>query len=236
MGNETTAKISSTDSSRRESVGHTGSRVVQLGTRANQQGGLSHEVRERRTSEQQDHDVEMEPDLRGESEPENSEVSREAQSQDHQLHDVVEESDMELDLLAESESDSDDQSNEVASSNIQRNVQALGSDIGGVTNNLAMFSDDDSDDSTQQEDEDEEDESDGNDSDEREVTSGTLQQSVAATGSTVGGTGGSTSTVVDEFSIGSEEQAFERRSANPPTTQRTNLAPVSMQWVCFISD
>lgn len=76
-------------------------------------------------------------------------------SQDANAEGVEQESDMELDLLAESESDSDDQSNlnDAASSVAQRSIQThatAGSDAGGGVGNLALFSEDDSDDSTQQ--------------------------------------------------------------------------------------
>lgn len=155
------------------------------------------------------------------------------------------ESDMELDLLAESESDSDDNQsnlNDAASSVAQRSIQThatAGSDTGGGVANLALFSEDDSDDSTQQEDDDEdEDESEANDSDDRDTTvAGT--SGATTTAGTVGtasasAAGGAASAAsnsvggVDEFAIANEEQVFERRL--PSSTQRGNLAPVSMQW------
>jgi len=161
------------------------------------------------------------------------------------------ESDMELDLLAESESDSDDNTsniNDAASSVAQRSIQThatAGSDPGGGVANLALFSEDDSDDSTQQEDEDdEEDESDGNESDDRDTavaggaagTAGTSGTSAAPGNANNANTAAATGAAAaanaaanaDDFNIVNDDQLFERRPA--AGAQRGNLAPLSMQW------
>ncbi|VEN44475.1 unnamed protein product [Callosobruchus maculatus] len=115
-------------------------------------------------------------------------------------------SDPELDLLAETESDSDDnQSNQDAQS-AQRSVQT-GATAGSDTGGMLLFPEDESGESSQQEEE----ESEAGETDEQDTEDYTLTEDQLERRSAAGGHGGSS-------------------NAAGGSSHRTNLAPQNMQW------
>lgn len=195
----------------------------------------------------EDHEGDGEGDRQGENsehEMEQGEAQNSAPPAE-QAEGVEQESDMELDLLAESESDSDENPNDPP---IQRNA-VEGSGEGGVGGSLSLFSEDDSEDSTQQEEEEDDDEdSDGNDTDERDVvqlpsnappppvTSSSASAPPASTASGLSSVSGALP-AEPPFSIVEDEPIFERRGPITPapnqgttTTTQRGVTPVSMQW------